>query len=830
MKQKTGMAQKTYLQRIQKRDKLEERVWEKISASQEPKQLPHARLKSRDIFTYALHLYLNNKNMERIEILMQVAQKMQVPGGQFRRWWKDQNVRDLNVVEFCMRDATLLYREFGDKIQATSLPAWKILRKMLRSALKACLRHRVPEKHTNICLLNALNLMQLGQIFKDDKALTEGHFRFNQFCIYTYEWGIHEYTSPTYTPIQESCLELFEEYGTNEKVRCQASKLRELFQKIKEQFIISPKQRNTKVLHEGPLAQTTWDYSDQILGPISRIDKDTNWLEGDDTPARNIRQSWGTKRTQTNTTFIHRDISLSSSQAGYDYPRTSYIPLVVDLLKMTTSNNSKTEWNALPLLVPTICYFIPGVQHTPYDRKATRHAPVLWAAAQDESDVLGMVLYEPGPYKNLESCFVMPIQEGIKFIVGEKTCNHITLKEICNHEDRENQYSQDLATTDTLFLYHEETSVVIGIRIIDPRNVKGGQATINFYHDKEREEYKIPESKIDRTKEIIRVTNAKEIPALKLSVLHHQLDEKDHKLKKAPWSTPRMGIWVRVGTNIAEESLAEWCEKFAQEPVKIEQAADLHYTKNSSPRNGIRHLHVKAQHKEGEWLELDIKSQDARHYTAHIHPEPSKALLKVDDVCEGRPILEDLPLIQDYNNALKEYEHKITTFPYIWEAEDGRIWHPMQFGEDRNVSSGQYVWLRNTRQTRQRSGTQIRSSDVGSVTWRLELPQDDQYTIWARVRTPNQKKGAYHVRIYKDNAMDAPLELATWNIDVQKDWQWVPMDLRNLTHVSSPTTLALKQGPVNVQLFSKKSGIQIDQLFITNKALTPFASQNTGTY
>jgi len=72
------------------------------------------------------------------------------------------------------------------------------LRALLEFSVEGCLRHRVPTSYTNISLMNAANLILLGENLDNPKAADEGYRRLDQIALYTYQWGIHEYGSPTY--------------------------------------------------------------------------------------------------------------------------------------------------------------------------------------------------------------------------------------------------------------------------------------------------------------------------------------------------------------------------------------------------------------------------------------------------------------------------------------------------------------------------------------------------------------------------------------------------------------------------------------------------------
>ena len=203
-----------YLTRITNDNTIENKVWDRIYPTFENLQEPTGELRSRETIRYALVLCEqakqngNNDKLQRLDLLINLAKKMQFPNGHFKWYWKDKVIRDLNAVEFCMIDATLLSTRHQNKIQRFAPNAWLKLQKAMRLGLTACKKHHVPPKYTNIALLNALNLIFLGEYLNDTDAIQKGYRRLENFYIYTWEWGIHENLSGVYLRLQLECLEL----------------------------------------------------------------------------------------------------------------------------------------------------------------------------------------------------------------------------------------------------------------------------------------------------------------------------------------------------------------------------------------------------------------------------------------------------------------------------------------------------------------------------------------------------------------------------------------------------------------------------------------------
>ena len=93
--------------------------------------------------------------------------------GNLRWYWRDKDVTDANAVEFVMHDAPVIDIRHGDWLSAKGRAE---LAELLRLGLEGCRRHRVPTDYTNMAILNAGNLIVLGDACRADAA-EEGYRR-----------------------------------------------------------------------------------------------------------------------------------------------------------------------------------------------------------------------------------------------------------------------------------------------------------------------------------------------------------------------------------------------------------------------------------------------------------------------------------------------------------------------------------------------------------------------------------------------------------------------------------------------------------------------------
>jgi len=181
-----------------------ERTWQKA-------QGPAPDLSSRELFTYALALAEARQHPDRLDRLFTVAARMQDRDpesrgyGNFRWSWRDAEVMDWNAVEFCMQGGALLWMRHRDTMPGG---ARKTLGEILNYAVEGCVRHGVRSTYTNIALMNAENLILLGETLGRPDAAREGYRRLDAFIMHTCEQGISEYASPCYYGVDLDCLVL----------------------------------------------------------------------------------------------------------------------------------------------------------------------------------------------------------------------------------------------------------------------------------------------------------------------------------------------------------------------------------------------------------------------------------------------------------------------------------------------------------------------------------------------------------------------------------------------------------------------------------------------
>jgi hypothetical protein len=736
-----------------------ERAWR--AATRQP---PPANLSSRELFIYALALCEAKQNPERLERLFEVAGRMQQRDpnsrgyGNFRWSWSHEDVWDFNAVDFCMQAGALLWLRHRDAMPAG---AREKLQPILELAAQGLLRHRVAESYTNIALMNAGDLMLLGEALGKPDVAEEGYARLDRILLYMAEGGIHEYVSPTYYGVDLDDLLLIELFAQRERARAQARALRELFWTDIALNWFAPAQKL------GGARSRDYDYL-RGLGHLDQQLMANGWLPVDEThrptviwlayqqprPSaalkqmseqrfpRLVTQVWGLEKHQTRTHYLCRDVTLSVAGANY---RTMDIPLSADLPGPHEGVR---------------CYFIPDGRHDPYGKikiqesKAhakTLHLTPFWSAAQRRVDALGLAVYRdkdvPPDTQTLESHFVMPL-DADAFWVGDRPVKF----------EKGKAAEFPVSAGDAVVL--RKGTATVGVRVPWSRNRAGAPASAALVYD------------------------ANPHGAVRLTVTHHVTG-----FAVSSQVTPGAAFWVRIGSGLQnDEDVAKWRREFA------ETRADVETTTNR--------VRVSVNGQDGP-VTVGVATPFAVPF--EVEPMPPRALLACDGDDIGRRILENVEPVKSFQAKRPPMAPvKVPAGKSIyWEAESGQVIPPMTFGKDAKASGGLFVWM--PAKPGEKAG-----SSVGRVTWDLEIEKAGDYYVWGRVLAPTLENDSFHVSVSTDAG--ELIKPTTWATGRHKEWEWIQLTLKN---EKPPMPFTLPQGKVSLQLRVREAGTQMDRLFIT---------------
>ncbi|MFM7108253.1 MAG: hypothetical protein ACKOZU_06580 [Planctomycetaceae bacterium] len=710
---------------------------------------------------YALALCEAGAHADRIPRLLELATAMQVrdpaaPGhGNFRWYWRDPVATDPNAVEFCGLDLHLLHRLHRDRLAE---PERRALDDLARLAVEGCLRHRVRPSYTNIAILNAANLIALGESLALPAAADEGYRRLERLAVETWRHGLHEYGSPVYYGIDLDGLLAIERFAERERGRELARVMLEfLWTDVAATWfpaagrLSGPYSRSYDYLHGsgGLLDHLRWEgWLDGVPGGASGIHAVAGrWrppaalLDSARTRfPRLVRRSWGPLAEESSTLWLLADVTLGCAGAAYGRDDT---PLAFDLA-------------APPGTVRG--YFIPDGREDPYGRiryptghaghPKPLHLQPFWAGAQRTGDALGLAVYRDGDLagaevRNLQSHVVLPSALDGLWLRGRR----LAIGDVTGTPD--DHVRIPVEPGDPLVLRRGPAAA--GIRVAWARAQDGGPCAIALVGDGNR------------------------CGALRLTVEHRR------DARTAPAGA---AVWVRVGGGLDDAAFAAWREAFERAPPAVVDASTERVSVAVAGGDGP--------------VAVAATAPFAGESPVRLEPAPSRAVLEIDGVDVGRPIFERIEPFRGAARALAPDRAVVVPAAGTcgWEAESGLVLPDMAVIDDDGASG--------------RRAVLAAAPPAGNATWRLDVARAGRHWLWARVRAADSESDSFRV-VVTDGA-GRNVVRGAWHLPRATDWTWAPL---RLDHAPAPTPLDLPVGTVELSLEPRETGSVVDALWMT---------------
>mgnify|MGYP006268277343 CR=1 FL=1 len=733
-----------------------ERQWRAVAEAE-----PAADFGARWPLWYALVLCEAGEHGDRLPRLLALAAAMQVrnpdsPGhGNFRWYWRDVAVTDPNAVEFCSLDLHLLHRLHRDRLAE---PERRALDDLARLAVEGCVRHRVRPSYTNIAILNAANLITLGESLGMSAAADEGYRRLEQLAVETWRHGLHEYASPVYYGIDLEGLQAIERFAAREHGRDVARVMLEcIWTDVAATWfpaagrLSGPYSRSYDYLHgsgalldhlrwEGWLAGVPGGASG-IHAVAGRWRPPPALIDAARSPfARLVRRSWGPLAEQSSTQWLCADVALGCAGAAYGRDDT---PLAFDFAGPPATVRG---------------FFIPDGREDPYGRiryptghaghPKPLHLQPFWAGAQRTSDALGLAVYRDGDLagaevRNLQSHVVLPRNCDGLWLRSRR----LAIDDVTGAPDAPVRIPVEPG--DPLVL--RRGSAAAGIRVAWARAQDGGPCAIALIGDGNRWD------------------------ALRLTVEHRR------DVRTAPAGA---AVWVRVGDGLDAAAFEAWREAFEQAaPAVVDAAADriaVAITGGDGP------------------VSVVAAAPFVGESPVRLEPAPSRAVLEIDGVDVGRRIFERIEPFRGYARALAP--DRAVVAPAVgareWEAESGLVLPAMAVVDDRGASGGRAVVAK--------------AAPAGGATWRLDVTGAGRRWLWARVRAADGDSDSFHV-VATDGG-GRQFVRGAWHLPHTADWSWAPL---RLEHAAAPTPLDLPAGSVELSFEPREAGSAVDALWMT---------------
>lgn len=746
----------------------DERTWNRIATSD-----PQDAFGCRWLFAHALVLAETRQHPERLARLFDLATRMQDRDalsrgyGNLKWYWRDPGVTDANAVEFCMQDATVLWLAHRDWIPE---PARQTLRELMHYAVDGCLRHRVPTSYTNIAIMNAGNLIVLGETFDRPDAIQEGHRRLDAICLWTWAFGTHEYCSPTYYSPDISGLQFIAALARQPRARRQAQALLEV---LWTDLALNWFPAAGKL---GGAQSRSYNYL-YGLGAIDVHAARAGWLPreagnlalpGSDLMQamlnawppperlrelcfqrfpRLVRQSWGMPPTESRTHMLYPDVTLSTASAAYG---TQDMPLTVNLAGDRQ-------------LVG--CYSIPDGREDPYGRKKyatgsaghmkALHLPCFWAAAQRAGDAVGLAVYRPKDLTlpedvNLQTHFVFRRQFDGLWLAGQAARIPAGSKKEAGR----------LAVAPDAAIVFRWGTAGVGIRVLAARAQDGRPASVALVDD------------------------GNSYGALRLTIEHRA---------ESPSVEAAAALWVRVGSGLnSDQAFHAWRKQFEQARPKQVRLDDQQACLEVPGTDGPVLVSATAPFGVG---------------AVALLPAPCRGVLELDGQEIGRALLESAEPLASLpaDRAPRRPLVVPAARSVAWEAEDGFGFPPLVVGEDPKASARRYLW--------QPEGDK---RSFGAVLWPLEVEKPGRYYLSARTLAADTESDSFFVRILGGAGSPAPQ--AEWHLRRAPDWQWQPF---MANRGNKPSPLELPAGRCWLEIRPREAGAKLDRLFLSSDAKQP---------
>ncbi len=737
-----------------------------------------------ELFYAAYDFCESGRHLDKLDLLFDIAAQMQDRDpksrgyGNYRWYARDGYVMDHNAVDFCMQPGSIMARRHLDKMTTEQRAKFE---KLLELSIQGCLNRKVRASYTNIAIMNAVNLILLGEACSRPDAFAEGVKRLDAFVLNTALFGVCEYSSPTYSAVDVLNLHRLHANVKDPQVKATCEKLLRLFwtDLCASAFpgagrLGGAHSRDYDYLYGmggvAPLLRAAG-----IVPPRMEMDKKGKKVRVKEVPplefalddwrpdaatralatraGRFLEARWGEEEDRTRTYWAGRNVALGVAGANYwDMD----IPLAVDFV-------------ADRHLVRG--YFIADGRRDPYGRKKipegtgphqkTLHLRPFWGGAQRERDALGLVMYRaadiPPETPTLESHFVFP-SDADEIYIGDELVKPVAGR----------PFARPLAPDTCVFV--RQGGGALGVRVPWARDLKGRPAQMALVWD-----------------------DTPGVPACRLTVAHQDF----WGCSLDPKCLPGAAFWVRVRDDAGD---AAKFTAFRAAFAAAKGAAQVN-------AEGV------AVSVAGETGRLALATCAPFAAVEKVEPAPRLAVLAIDGKDIGAEILGEVPGVAEFRAELARAKRAMEANtvlatdvrPVTWEAEVGAVVPNMVVGTDPGAFGGKYVWAP--------CEPGARGGGSGKVVWQLQVDKPGAYHLWGRVSTATQEDDSFLVSAnagtYSISGRMGPqvFALTPWHLGVTKGlWKWT----------SFPEPIQLPKGPVTLSLHVREDGAKLDRLFLTS--------------
>lgn len=452
--------------------------WEKLSSA-------GPNLQVRELFRFAYSALEQNSHAMEVDTALFWAEELQDRDassetyGNFRWYRRNERPVDRNAVEFSMEVGVLIWMFYRDALKKATADR---LSELIAFSIEGIRRHQPAVSYSNIYTMKMWNCIGIGENFPDASLAEEGYDMLDLWLTEISQNGIHEYVSPTYTPVTMACVENIARYTNRVDVKNRANQaLRFCWLQLgahwfpkcerlcgahsRDYDYLGTGVRNNRVRDKMAICLAEAESTDAVYLPDSKIVEDVRKVI--DTVPRTVCQKWGEGPADDSTVYVGEHFAIGSAGASYG-----------PIDKCLTLHLGDRETANVTFFCDARGDFYGQKQFQLNDghAKALHLVPFI-ASAQQESEVLFFAAPEPtgrhfqrsAPNPTcLLSHLIMP--NGARIFVGEKGV-------LADHFDR-------VVPNEDLLIFDYGT-VQVGMRFVMTKDTQGETASVRLVRDEE---------------------------------------------------------------------------------------------------------------------------------------------------------------------------------------------------------------------------------------------------------------------------------------------------------------------------------------------------------
>jgi len=224
---------------------------------------------------------------------------------------------------------------------------------------------------------------------------------------------------------------------------------------------------------------------------------------------------------------------------------------------------------------------------------------------------------------------------------------------------------------------------------------------------------------------------------------------------------------------------------------------------------GIASLKAAIQATPNSYMKKHLIMSFVEHYAGKGESDEVISLLsevaKVEHNMEDKVLYIGLLIYHLHQAGAKEKIAQLAPNSFVREAESAdTITGTLEIAVDEDASGGKFLWA---------SEGIINLEGGGVATYNINVPEDGDYKIIARVLAPNAGSDSFFVR-FDDSEI-----YYTWDPNIMSKWKWQVVKVRPLDYIGmgayysdQPISFPLSAGAHQFKLHTREDGTQIDVL------------------